>query len=326
MRKEWIELELLVKLIEKSISPDSIVDHDVWLPVINSKCGAKCKCDIVIRSGKAPRETITIVEVQKRKKKVDKNDFRGWMEKVEEVGAQHLICVSQHDFPKSIKEKAFFSGHKVRLVTLQKLEVENIPLFLLNTKYEYVNFNLKVIKKCDTGYSKSELEQLGILEKVRSKINSKEKIDSNTKIFSLDRKKMVSLFLLCRDFYSPPNGTITGEGAISFKLKNGHELYMCEADCFYRVRLDCEFEWSNEVLKSPISVLSYEQMSGGSLAWVVEGYHQSPKGLISFNMPVVKSADKVSVGGIMLTKPPDVSVTLHLSNNSESPYSHKTQR
>lgn len=320
MPKEWIELEHLVKLIEKSISPDSIVDHDVKLPVLNSQSGAKSQCDIVIRSGKPPRETITIVEVQKRNKRVDINDFRGWFQKVEDVGAQHLICVSRHDFPKSIKEKAFFSGNKVRLVTLQKLEVENIPLVLLNTKYEYVNFNLKAIKKYDTGYSKSELEQLGILEKVRSKVNSKEKIDTNTKIFSLDRKKMVSLFLLCRDLYSPPNGTITGEGAISFKLKNGHELYMCEADCFYRVRLDCEFEWSKEVLESPISVLSYEQIRGGSLAWVVEVSHQSPKGIISFKMPVVKSGDNYIVGDMMLKKPPDVSLTLHLSNNSESPH------
>lgn len=320
MPKKWIELEHLVKLIEKSISPNSIVEHDVKLPVLKSQSGAKSQCDVVIRSGKPPRETITIVEVQKRNKRVDINDFRGWLQKVEDVGAQHLICVSRHDFSKSIKEKAFFAGHKVRLVKLQELEVDHIPLVLLNTKYEYIDFNLKEIKKLEIGYSKSELEKLGILENVREKTNSKAKIDTNMQIWSLDRKKMVSLFKLCRDFYSPPNGQITGEGAISFKLKNSQELYMRETECFYRVRLDCKFEYSKKVYESPISVLSYEQIEGGSLAWVVEVSHESPRGIISFKMPVVKSADKYIVNGMILKLPSDVSLTISSSNRSKSHY------
>lgn len=310
MQKKWLELEHLVTLIEKSISPDSIVDHDVKLPMINSPSGAKSQCDIVIRAGKSPRETISIVEVQNRNKRVNVNDFRGWIKKVEDVGAQHLICVSLHDYPESVKEIAVSYGQKIRLVKLQELKVDNIPFDLFNVNYEYEDFSLKSIKKLDIGYSKSELEELGILDNIDGKDFSKVIKDQNTKCWSLEKKKMVSLFILCRDFYNPPNGKITGDGAISFNLKNGQELFMYESEFFYRVRMDCEFKWSKKIFKSPISVLSYEQIGDGSLAWVAEVFHNSPVGIISCKMPVVKSDGKYICGGIIAKLPPNVSLDI----------------
>jgi len=66
MNRDWKNLEHIVQLIEKSISPEAVVEHNQFLPVIGSPTGAKRQCDVVIRSGQKPRETITIVEVQDR--------------------------------------------------------------------------------------------------------------------------------------------------------------------------------------------------------------------------------------------------------------------
>ena len=112
-------LEQLVELIEKSIARSTDhtakVERNVNLPVLNSSIGATRQCDIIIRSGVVPRETITIVEVQDRKEAVEIGHYSDWITKLDSVGAQQLICVSRHAFPESIKEQVALSGTKVRL-------------------------------------------------------------------------------------------------------------------------------------------------------------------------------------------------------------------
>lgn len=94
MKNKGKYYEELVELIEKSISPNSVVRRDVNLPIIGSESGATSQCDLVITQGEPPREIITIVEVQNRGRKPDANTFRGWVGKLERVRAQRLICVS----------------------------------------------------------------------------------------------------------------------------------------------------------------------------------------------------------------------------------------
>ena len=67
--KAWKETEEIIAYIEQSISPDTIVETDVHLPVLSSTHGATRQCDVVIRQGKALRQTISNVEVQDRKTK-----------------------------------------------------------------------------------------------------------------------------------------------------------------------------------------------------------------------------------------------------------------
>lgn len=75
----------------------------------------------MIYQGQPPRQTISIIEVQKRGKKPDINTFGGWLKKKEEVGSQHLICVSEKGFPKSIIEEAERIGPTIRLMTIKNL-------------------------------------------------------------------------------------------------------------------------------------------------------------------------------------------------------------
>ncbi len=133
-KQKWKFTEYLVQLIEKSIDPDSTVEHNAFLPDLTSTNGTTRQCDIIIRKGTPPRETITLVEVQDRIEKVELNQFQGWVSKMKDVGAQHLICVSRAGFPDSIKEKAKQSGNTIRLVTITKTDANKIPINLFGGK------------------------------------------------------------------------------------------------------------------------------------------------------------------------------------------------
>jgi hypothetical protein len=116
-RQDGAFMEKLVQLIEQSIEPDSIGERNVRLPILTSPTASTAQRDIVICKGRPPRQTITIVEVQDRQKPVDMNEFRGWLSKLKDVGAQHLYCVSGKSFSKSINshDKLFPSNrHNLR--------------------------------------------------------------------------------------------------------------------------------------------------------------------------------------------------------------------
>lgn len=140
MSNQWKEAELLVKLIEEQVSPDALIEHNVFLPVLSSTTGVKRQCDLVIRTGQKPRQTISIVEIQDRNRKVDITIFDGWMQKMKDVGAQHLICVSKKGFPKSVEEKARFIGPTVRLVKLEEFEDGEWPI-------EFLRKNVIILRK-----------------------------------------------------------------------------------------------------------------------------------------------------------------------------------
>lgn len=119
--QNWQSAEQLVSFLEKVISPDSKVEHNVFLPVRGQN--RKRQCDVVVRMGKPPREHLIIVEVQKRGRKPELTTFHGWVKKMEEVGANALICVSAKGFPQSIIEDvAMNHGDRVKLMTLSPID------------------------------------------------------------------------------------------------------------------------------------------------------------------------------------------------------------
>lgn len=310
MRNDGKELEHLVHLVEQSISPDSVVEHNVKLPVISSRSGRTAQCDVVIRAGQKPRETITIVEVQDRTAKPDINTFRGWLEKLEEVGAQHLICVSRHEFPSSIKEKAAERGNTVRLITIKELSAEKIPMNIVFTE------RLFSLKKFDAscGVSEAEVEALGIKDAVNKKLIGSNQFASNEPIWSLNKSELVSINELCRAVIGRPVGEKEGVGKLVFDNKSGPELYMFLEDEFFRVGLECNFSWTFEVNEKPVSVLSYEQNEDGVLAWVAEISNQTPTGLFSVKFPLIEIEDGYRIDRMVVAMPSDTTMTFEVSS------------
>ncbi len=138
----WQVVEEVAGLLEKSLTPFAEVRRNVKLPVIGKT--RLRQCDVVITYGSPPRQTVSIVEVQKRARKPAINTFHGWCRKMQEVGAQHLICVSMLGYPKSIiDEVATRCGPTVRLLTLNELRKPEVPgltfvsPFLLHKKPQF---------------------------------------------------------------------------------------------------------------------------------------------------------------------------------------------
>ena len=119
--KDWNIQEKVVAIIEHSLDTTANIKQDINLPVLGSASGRTRQCDVAIYQGQLPRQTLSIVEVQKRGAKPDINTFGGWLKKKDDVGAQHLICVSEKGFPNSIIEEAERIGPTIRLMTIKNL-------------------------------------------------------------------------------------------------------------------------------------------------------------------------------------------------------------
>lgn len=310
MGNDGKEFERLVHLIERSIGPGAALEHDVQLPVIGSPSGRTRQCDLVIRTGSKPRDTITIVEVQDRTRPIEVNTFGGWLTKLDEVGAQHLICVSRHDFPESIKEAATDRGNTVRLITLKELNAELIPLDFFNMSFEYDHFEVTKFSEVLCGTKKTEIEALGIRDAYEDLKSRNSLTNVNARLWSLDGKEFLSMYELCRMFGNVPYSDGEGDGEISFNREEEPALYIHVDGHFPRVALDFKFHWTREISIKPMSVLSYEQEDAGTLAWVVEISHDTLKGPISFKAPIVRVDEGFRMGGVQLQMPPDYSIGL----------------
>jgi hypothetical protein len=151
----WLVHERLVAFLEQSIAPGSIVRHNVKMPVLGSKSRRRRQCDVVVLAGKPPRQTTTIVEVQKRGRKVGISDFHGWLAKMNEIGANQLICVSERGFSQDVVEAAAQHGSQVKLQTLDTSDarlaspppvVMGHVMFRTGGKFEITEFDRLVVE------------------------------------------------------------------------------------------------------------------------------------------------------------------------------------
>jgi hypothetical protein len=127
--RDWRITEKIAGILEKFITPDSTVEHNKFLPVIGRPERKKRQCDVVITFGSGIRKSIIIVEVQKRKSKPGITTFHGWVEKMREVGAQQLICVSELGFPQSIIDEVEkkYGNNTIALMTLKEFDYMDSP-------------------------------------------------------------------------------------------------------------------------------------------------------------------------------------------------------
>lgn len=263
--KEWEKQEELVKLIEKMISPSSTVERNVMLPNLSSPSGAKCQCDVVIRNGQIPRETISIVEIQKRGTKVDINTFRGWCEKMKDVGAQHLICVSEKGFPESIVEKAKMMGPTIRLLTLAQLKAnEKWPINFLSNKILNPRRELTKITDARLDYK----NDANTNEDLEIKIDSK---DFTYNGIELSAKELYFSHL----DYLEGLGNIfsNGKHIINMKLPlDGDKLcYSLKGELIEVINFSASYEV--DILNREIELISleYKQIDYGStMAWIMK--------------------------------------------------------
>lgn len=135
--------EKVVTILERHIDQNARVFCDVLLPVVSDSEMEPRQIDVLIETGTKARPTRTIVEVQDRKPKPQPTEFDGWLKKMEDVGAQHLMCVTTAGYTKTILKKAAKRGPTVRLFTLKQLEESNgniLPPSIMNNNLDVITY------------------------------------------------------------------------------------------------------------------------------------------------------------------------------------------
>lgn len=291
--KKGKDLELVIAAIEKGLSPDAVVEHDIFLPVLTSKSGRTRQIDVAIRHGKPPRETLTIVEVQDRNSAVDINTFGGWLNKVDEVGAQHLMVVSRRQFPLSVKEKAEQAGNKVYLMHIKEAMPDEIPTDFIRFFIDYHDFSLL------DGSSVRVKVQKGMIEKYALK---SELVSANERRFCIDGSNLIDITALFRL-------ALGYEEQSSLRGKMSARLYfgtMADVDVpnldYMVIKVDLRVSFSGQLIPCAILVdanyhyehickkmklLSYEQNEHGNLGyWIFEEKITTGNGVYSCRIPV----------------------------------------
>jgi hypothetical protein len=256
---KWKLLERVVASLERTVSPDARVEHDVQLPDLQ-RPGATRQCDVVVTTGQPPRETRTIVEVQRRGRKVELVIFQGWVLKMRDVGAQHLICVSMVGFPKSVMDHARLLGPTVRLVTLHELEEGRWPA---DFAFGFVEEILCDIVACrDVQFL--PIAGTGAIPTAGSlKLDEPCFLDSQGASMSLND-------IARRAVHKADIGT-ENEGTSQFRFRTSDPFRYTSGDgTSAMVRLDCTVEVRVSRRKMPVTVHSYEQVSDADpIAWLM---------------------------------------------------------
>lgn len=285
MSKPGDDLEKVVEVIERSLDPYSRIERNVFLPILTSTENHTAQCDIIIRSGLSHRETLTLIEVQDRSSKVDINMFRGWVLKLEDVGAQHLICVSRKDFPSSIKEKALQYGNKVRLITLKELPKNNLPLDLIHFIFQYSHIDICSIENLQPYVAPGMIKELNL---------KPFDITGADKAFTTNKIDNFSITELCQHhvealLHSTESPAPNGKSSLSFDLINEPQLFIIEQGRHIPIGLNADFSWVYDYAEYPMSVAAYEQDEYGALAWVFEVIHKTHDGSsVSIKLPFKK--------------------------------------
>lgn len=292
MSQDWEVAEQVVTMIERHLSPNAKVKRNQHLPVLGSASKRTRQCDVVVTSGIAPRQTISIVEVQKRQSRPSINEFNGWVEKMREVGAQHLICVSQMGFPSSIEEKADQHGPTIRLVTLQQLAQENWPLESVCCSPE-----LEVVR-----YERLlgiHMEGHHLFRMDPKNPNPNEAPDPHAKIFQLTDGRLLSatdlvdwhLFSNPKNISELPKGQLFNLGVRfqwnwdeALRVQDFGETWVPIKNLLIQIRL--------HIRKVPLewNMSAYEQRGWGDAAWMLRGRAKLGKDTFDVVVPMTRSS------------------------------------
>jgi hypothetical protein len=279
----WKEKEIIVAFIEQCICPKAIVKHNVNLPVLNSKTGRTRQCDVVIVEGKEPRETISIVEVQDRGKKVDINMFGGWIDKLREVGAQHLICVSKIGFPESVIEKAEQIGSSVRLIKFEEVKEKEWPAKFLKKTVSNPQRKILGVHDADLHFKLDRNISTANLE-----------FDMNEKCFLINGMELSVFELLIGslDHHEYKNGMFD-DGIhihpVTLPLPGQKIFYKFEGTFREIMSFTCKLEFSKLNREQPLTCNRYYQFSyDDDLAWIMEAKVEEKGKAICFRQVVIK--------------------------------------
>jgi hypothetical protein len=268
---KWQLVEKIVAILEKALTPTAKVEHNVKLPVLGKPNRKPRQCDVVITYSKAPRQAVAIVEVQDRASKPDITTFHGWIEKMHEVGAQQLICVSALGYPQSIvDEVATRFGPTVKLMTLEQLQEARIQQLIFVVpyvihKHPHISFESVGPVELENPPQHIEEFELNPTEKVFSQSDAEEQFSLIELVDRLYESYVPGLFL--QQGVVEPNSYSLLITLGSFE----RDLWLHLGESRLKVlRLPIRLLAETRVTEIPLSVRTYQQeFIDDTLAWIV---------------------------------------------------------
>jgi hypothetical protein len=180
------------------------------------------------------------------------------------VGAQHLICVSRKEFPKSITEEAKKYGPTVRLVLLEDIEKGNWPIFV-------VDHSIRVLQRVTGDVTSVHLEikagQPFLYGPVKNNINDRVfRLDNSPNTLSLN--DLISLYLDKHENQLKHN--VAQIIKMHFPDSGQHLSLIQKAIKLDITSLDFEVEVEIKEKTFPMKCLGYRQTNIGTLAWIMD--------------------------------------------------------
>lgn len=290
-KKKGTDLELVVAAIEKGLDKSSTVRHDQNLPVLTSTQGRTRQCDIVIYSGSKRRPIVTIVEVQDRNSKVDIGTFSNWLAKLDEVGANQLICVSRHKFPDSVLEKTKQNGSRVLLVEVASGIPDELPVDFIQFYYTYRNIKFLRDPIVEVSIPIKYQGQVELSDLQSSLTAIKDKVYTNK-----DKEAQVSIYDLVLDvldtIHTEQNVIHHSACCVSFRQNEELICYLELKGNLFPVLLTIQMEdYQYERYYLPMDVAVYRESDQRDLGWFFEIEHDSIDGPTSVKIPIVKNEE-----------------------------------
>lgn len=253
----WKLVEMAVAFVEMGLDPEARVEHDAKL--WERKAKEWVQCDVVIRRGLPFRETVTLVEVQARKAKVDRKTFDAWCVKRDNVQAQHLICVSEKGFERPVIQSAREQGNAVKLVTFSEIPIDDLPV-------KFKDGQLQVVVP--------KITVLGMSVKTEDNKLPGDTFKRRDVEFSLNGKP-TSIDELFRPFTQPVSPPMNGEAIHTRRLDfDSDEVVMMSwlNDTARVLSLTTEYRVTADPVTLTINSRAYLQLEyDGVLAWYASG-------------------------------------------------------
>jgi len=305
--KDWKEIEKLATVIEQHLDPGATVKHDVKLPDLTDATGkTKRQCDIVIETGPAHSRTRTIAEVQSRDSKPTILEFEGWLAKMRDVGAQHLLCISEKGFPASISRKAATWGPTVRLVTISAIEDGSWALapFTSSTvdglRYErFSGFEVKLAHGRITRTRKSLGPEERIFRVERSHVLSASDVLDFHFFSQPERLTEIPVGKLARVQVRFPAGLLEYEALDTGEwLETEYVLLTIDV-----VRYEAKIEWG-----------AVDYVQDERLAWIMKGTLETSNGTVDVVAPVTEIGEGAyRVGRPQILSQTDIGLFMHFA-------------
>lgn len=268
-KPDWKTKEEIVALLEKAISPNAIVKHNIELPDLFDPT-VKRQFDTVIYSDNSNRATLTVVEVQDRGNPMSVNIFEGFIPKMESVGAQRLICVTKSGYQQGVLKTAKKYGPRVILLTLSEIESSDFPINFIGDVVVFANYKIVAMDELQINIHKGDIDST-----IRKRIDEHIPInfESNDKVFSY-REELVCINDIIDEYRKSLQIDLpTGQSTISIDTKKLQEkLYIIQSDKIIQCRLKFNATYEKTEKLIPLKYSEYKQIElDGVDAWMIDG-------------------------------------------------------